>query len=74
MRRRGRLPVAECLDIATTLAAALGHLHRKGLVHRNVKPSNVICVSVRAAMSLSWPRGSRQSHDWQRRRAAGHLD
>ncbi len=44
MRTRGRLPFAECLDIALALATALENLHGHGLVHRDIKPSNVIFV------------------------------
>lgn len=41
---RGRLPVAEVVALGVQLSGALGHLHRHGLVHRDVKPSNVIFV------------------------------
>jgi WD40 repeat protein/serine/threonine protein kinase len=41
---RGRLPVKECVSLATALASALKHLHGHALVHRDVKPSNVIFV------------------------------
>jgi Tol biopolymer transport system component len=44
IQRHGRLPLAECLDIALKLTDALAHLHGHGLVHRDVKPSNIIFV------------------------------
>ena len=44
LKRRGRLPVNECIRIGVALADALDHLHRHGLVHRDIKPSNVIFV------------------------------
>jgi Flp pilus assembly protein TadD len=42
--RRGRLPVTECVAIASDLARALVDLHGRGLIHRDVKPSNVVFV------------------------------
>lgn len=41
---RGRLPVAQCLEIGRQMAAALHYLHRHGLTHGDVKPSNIVFV------------------------------
>src|SRR5262245_42311961 len=38
----GPLPVAEVMRCAAELADALDHAHRHGLVHRDVKPGNVM--------------------------------
>jgi serine/threonine protein kinase len=44
LRRRGPLPLSECLDLGLSMTAALAKLHGRGLVHRDVKPSNIIFV------------------------------
>ncbi len=44
LRTSGRLPIGESIRITTALCDALDHLHRQGLVHRDVKPGNVIFV------------------------------
>lgn len=44
IRRRGRLAVAEVLDLGVALAEGLAFLHGRGLLHRDLKPANVIYV------------------------------
>ncbi len=39
---RGRLPVPEALRILEGVAAGLDSIHRQGIVHRDVKPSNIL--------------------------------
>ena len=38
----GALPIAQALGIARDTAAALAHAHRRGIVHRDVKPENLM--------------------------------
>lgn len=43
MLRRGNLDDQEVLDAATQVAWALSAVHAAGLVHRDVKPANIVC-------------------------------
>ena len=42
LKANGRLPVAEAVSIAMQIAAGLDVAHRGGLVHRDVKPDNIL--------------------------------
>jgi len=42
IRRLGRLPVDEAVAYAIEIARALGAAHARGIVHRDVKPQNVL--------------------------------
>jgi len=39
---RGPLPVDEALRITRQVAGALGHAHRHGVIHRDIKPGNIM--------------------------------
>jgi hypothetical protein len=44
LKRQGRLPLEECIQIGLALTQALAYLHGQDLVHRDLKPSNIIFV------------------------------
>ncbi len=42
IRQKGRLGVDEALDIAIQVCAGVGHAHRAGTIHCDIKPQNVL--------------------------------
>ena len=51
LSRCGRLSVKESVQLGLSLSEALIELHRRGLVHRDVKPSNIIFVKGHAKLA-----------------------
>jgi tetratricopeptide (TPR) repeat protein len=44
LEQEGPLPWQEALDITRQVALALGHAHQHGIVHRDVKPENIMIL------------------------------
>ena len=42
--REGSIPAAEALRILKTVADGLDHIHARGVVHRDIKPGNIMLV------------------------------
>ena len=51
LKRRKRLPPAECINIGIALATGLEQLHKNELVHRDIKPANIIFVQGRPKLA-----------------------
>lgn len=43
LAHRGRIPSTEVAELGIQLADALDYVHQRGVVHRDVTPSNVLC-------------------------------
>lgn len=42
LTREKQLPIEECVQLTCDVASALAHAHSKGVIHRDVKPENIL--------------------------------
>src|SRR5262245_56400257 len=65
LKRDTQLPLADALRITTEIAAGLGYAHRHGVVHRDIKPDNVLFQDGQAVLAdfgISLPKSEDDSH------------
>jgi serine/threonine-protein kinase len=51
LQREGRLPVPDAIGIARDVATALVYAHERGVMHRDVKPENILLARGRALIA-----------------------
>src|SRR5882757_7901705 len=66
----GAMEIAEFLALAVSIAAALGHVHTRGLVHKDINPANIL---VNTARDQAWLMGLGVASRLQRERQSGQL-
>ena len=62
IQEEGPLPVADAVRIVAEVAAGLDALHAAGLVHRDVKPSNILLDDERGAMLTDFGLAKRRDY------------
>ncbi len=73
MRAVGLLPPLEALEIARQVGRALAYAHSRGVVHRDVKPSNVLIESTAPLRALLSDFGIAKVEDAGERTRTGSL-
>jgi serine/threonine protein kinase len=71
IREHGPLPVQDTTRVVAEIASALDALHAAGLVHRDVKPSNILLDDERGALLTDF--GLAKSRDYSMLTAPGQM-
>jgi eukaryotic-like serine/threonine-protein kinase len=54
LRERGTIEPARAVDIAIQVLRAVGHAHRKGVLHRDIKPGNIMLTDDETARVMDF--------------------
>jgi serine/threonine-protein kinase len=57
VRNDGPLPPERAVDVAMDVAAALGHAHAAGVLHRDIKPGNILVTPTGRVKVADWGIG-----------------
>ena len=72
LEREGRLPIDDVIRIMRDVADALSHAHALGVIHRDVKPDNILLVRHHALVTdFGVAKALRQSRQPEERRTHG---
>jgi eukaryotic-like serine/threonine-protein kinase len=63
--KKGALPTAEAVDVAQQLAEGLGFAHERGVVHRDIKPGNIMLLGRGQAKIMDFGIARMRSADFK---------